>query len=181
MICNFLSYFIFFAVVFLWAVWKIINLVVPKFFKKMIRWEFPPFKELHQAGIFGLIDALLSVFFSTKSINRRLEDIAKAFGKFIDGSVQFMGPEFGKLLNIVDSKIQNKGKDKNNDQDTSMDDKVAKLDDQYNLCVLENTTLISDKMTDSEKTTTTASNEFAKIKCKLEQIKQNLNSMSKRM
>jgi len=176
-VCEYLAIIICCLMVFLWAVWMVVNKVVPKFLRKMIRWEFSPFKELKQAGIFGLISALFGAIFSTKSVEKRFTDIGDAFKKFMLGSTDMLGKEMTSALRRMspdkpkDQPPTKKEEEADDSESPITDEQQAKVVDHYTQCVQETVQIETPNMSQSDRAAMMAQNQFAQIQCKLDQMK----------
>ena len=177
----------------LWIIWKIINKVLPKILKKMIRWEFSPFKELKRSGIFGLLDALFGAIFSTKSVDKRLKDVGLSIANFVKGSSGMVAEEAIRAMPASARPNQGKGAasiPKTNSPPPSndpyqpsplTDDQQTQLDQRYQQCLEENLVTLTSDMSAAERNGNRIKNETAKVNCKLLQLSQKFDTISFRL
>ena len=171
----------------LYIIYKIIN-GLPGILKDMIGWTWSPFKELKSAGIFGLFDAVIGVVFSTKPVKDRLKTVAVGFeNMFMKGTTFIINdlveigifPRKNKLpppKNIPEEPSTSK-----NNNPNAISDKVkAAIEEKYNECLQENLINITNNMTAGNIQAANLNNQYARVKCKLNQFTDSIELLVQR-
>jgi len=192
---QFIFYAIMIVVVILWVIWNIVNRVVPKFFRKIIRWPFSPFKELDRSGLFRLLDRLFGIIFSRGTISNRLESFAESLLYFMKDSGTMLKDEAinelsSRVPNIIDP-VKNSAKEKDQSTYNDMDDNsrdinisaddMQKIEEQYQQCLEEKIKPITDSMPFLERNELKTKNSMASATCKLNKIKASFDLISTRL
>ena len=182
---EWLTIIIIIVILMLWLIDKIVRKIFPKFLRKMIGWEWSPWKELRAVGIFALIDAILTSIFSDKSLERRIGDVVIALQRVVVSSMELLGKELNGFLGInTDVNISfstPQEVDSANDPSPITDEKQAEINDSFTRCVEEKILIEKPGMSNTDLLKIKVTNQNIKVQCKLEQMRNNMNLISGRM
>ena len=176
------------VVLFLWIIWRVVKIVIPKFIRKMIGWEWSPWRELKSAGIFRLIDTIVEVIFSTKTVESRFKDVGAAVGDFLASGTELLGKEAYDALKIKQLTSRKNGSpapapapvDDAKDPSPITDEEQARINEIYSRCVEGNILIEDPGMSKMDLMKIKASNQSILIQCKLDQVKQNMDIIAMR-
>lgn len=188
----------------IYIIWKIIKMFVPNFpipFK-MILLKIPPLPQLERAGIFALFDSIVGVVLSRASFGNRLMKVGFALGDFVKRNfemVMSIAKDTAPNINFGGKESKSKDEQDNeaidNNPDLTEQEKIEKkqskninspftdtekqiVNEQYQLCIAENTTPITSDMSKSDITKAKTANDLAKIKCDLSKLSAFSNALN---
>lgn len=188
-ICEYATIIILVVFCMLWLIDCIIRATIPGFFLSMIGWEFSPFSDLRAAGIFGLFDAILSPFIGFNS-GTPPTTMPEAVVNFIEKGSIFLanqvdlgddpGVQKANANQAKKNDAKNK-KDETYEASPLSDDVQFEIDERFQQCLEENLLNVTKGMSAAEIYSVNAQNQTAQVKCKLDQMKQSMDTISKRI
>ena len=173
----------------LYCVFKILRAIFPV---NLVIGKIPPFKELRQAGIFGLFDSIINAIIQRGSIADRLKRVGKGLAGFVMSNFNMIRDTFKEMTGYNPPKIsptslppQSKPQDfpDNVDQSTSpfTQQDVQRTQQEYQQCLEETLDIVSPSMNDLERKAIGLKNDTATIICQLRAVQSALNNFAYRV
>lgn len=170
------------AILVLWIVYEVLRRIFPisLFIGKM-----SPFKELKQSGLFGLISDVVGIVASGDSIKNRILRLGRSIGMFVKNNITMLSNETKALLGI---KVPRAApvpptadpEDETSDSPFTSDDQ-ARMSEEYQQCVEENTTIITPNMSSSDVATANLHNSTVPAICKVKSFQSGMNIFASRV
>ena len=173
------------VLVVLYIIYQILRRIFPfNFFIGKIT----PFKELRRSGIFGLFDSLIGAFFSRGSFATRVTRVLRGIGNFVRGNFEMVGETTREILTAAGVPDPNKRSPKprytdpppppeNEPTEKSpfSEDEQKQTNEEFQQCLEENTVVVTQDMTDSDKKQADVQNTFVQVKCKVKAFQSAMN------
>jgi len=160
----------------------------------MIGWIWSPFREIRDAGIFDLFDALSNAIFGNGTVKNRLEEVSRSIAKFLKTGSVFLAQELkDDGFSIPDDAASKKAAAQQqheqkkklapvSDQPSPISSDVQlKIDQRMQQCLEENLVNITVGMSTQALFSANATNNLVQAKCKIDQMNQALTTATLRL